>query len=97
MGIPKAHIRATVCGRTPTLYSVFQILLDCIVCISNGSLNLREFILTYVICIFVTQVICIFVTHIICIFATHVPIYALVGEIKLHEMILQGMASCVEQ
>ena len=81
MGIPKAHIRATVCGRSPTLYSVFQILLDCIVCISNGSLNLRGFILT----------------HVICIFATHVPIYALVGEIKLHEMILQGMASCVEQ
>ena len=40
----------------PKLIILFKNLLGCIVCISNGSLNLILFILAHVICIFVTHV-----------------------------------------
>ena len=52
----------------PKLISIFQILLGCIVCISNGSLNLIWFIFAYVILYFCNSCRC---------------LYALVGEIKL--------------
>ena len=46
--------------NVPKLISIFQILLACIVCITNGSLNLIKFIIAHVILYFCNSCNCLY-------------------------------------